>query len=74
MKKAFDLDKLNKEIETERQNLANLSSNQRNYNELCRMLTKLKYHTSKETRQKTINRAVIHNAEVREKMAFLTIS
>jgi len=74
MKKAFDVDNLKKEIETERQNLANLSSNERNYNELCRMLTKLKYHTSKETRQNTINRAVIHNAEIKERMAFLTIS
>jgi len=74
MKKAFDVDKLKKEIETERQNLANLSSNERNYNELCRMLTKLKYHTSKETRQNTINRAIIHNAEIKERHAFLTIS
>ena len=74
MKKAFDVDKLKKEIETERQNLANLSSNERNYNELCRMLTKLKYHTSKETRQNTINRAIIHNTEIKERHAFLTIS
>ena len=74
MKKTFDLDKLNDEIETERQHLANLSSNERNYNELCRMLTKLKYHTSKETRQNTINRAVIHNAEIKERMALLKIS
>jgi len=74
MKKTFDLDKLNDEIETERQHLANLSSNERNYNELCRMLTKLKYHTSKETRQNTINRAVIHNAEIKERHALLKIS
>ena len=74
MKKTIDLDKLNNEIETERQHLANLSSNERNYNELCRMLTKLKYHTSKETRQNTINRAVIHNAEIKERMALLKIS
>ena len=74
MKKTFDLDKLNDEIETERQHLANLSSNERNYNGLCRMLTKLKYHTSKETRQNTINRAIIHNNEVRERNALLTVS
>lgn len=74
MKKDFDLEKLNKEIEAERLHLANLSSNERNYNGLCRMLTKLKYHTSKETRQNTINRAVIHNNEIKERLAFLTIS
>jgi len=60
-----DLIQLKADIESERARIALIPFADRSYKVLCRLLTKLKYHSNTETRLNTISRAVAYNNELK---------
>ena len=59
------IEDLHNERDNIREELLKIPYADRNYNELCRILTKIKYHTDKDARDNTIKRASIFNKEKR---------
>jgi len=66
MKRApFDMEQLLLDIEEERARIVLIPYADRCYKNLCRLLTKQRYHSNPEARKNTISRAVEHNKELR---------
>jgi len=68
----INIEHLNDEIELERQKIALVPFADRNYKVLCRLLTKLKYHSNPEARLNTITRATAFNNELKYAKSLLT--
>jgi hypothetical protein len=57
MKPIFDLQALEDEIALERLRIKSIKYSPENYGVLCKLLTKLKYHTNDDTKNATILRS-----------------
>ena len=59
------IEDLHNERDNIRESLLKIPYPDRNYNELCRILTKIKYHEDKDARDNTKKRAAVFNKEKR---------
>lgn len=61
MKKPFDLDALNQEIALERERLKDFKWSADEYRVLCKLLTRLRYHTNDDAKKLTKLRSKTYN-------------
>ena len=61
MKQSFDLDALNQEIALERERLKDFKWSADEYRVLCKLLTRLRYHTNDDAKKLTKLRSKTYN-------------